>query len=301
MFDHILVPTDGSDGARRSLRRAGALAERYDARITLLHVVDGMTLQLAGVDSLPDTSGRQRAAADAAEVLSGQAEKVLADGQTVLEEWAVPVETTTRVGPPAETIANVACAEGVDLTVVGDRGRSRLEQVFTGSVPVRLFRRTTLPLWISKRNRAGEPMTVDDIVFPVDDSPIAEETARYVAAVAGEYDATLHLVSVVGKRHPELGTLEGKVEDKARAALAGAAEGLDDRIEVTTTLRHGRPSAEIVAHAREHDTDLISMGASPKRTLLRTLMMPIAERVIRRADRPVLTVRTGLPASPLSN
>lgn len=292
MFERLLVPTDGSDVSHRSIVRAGALAEAYDAEVCLLHVVDSMTLQLAGADE--GQLGRQGEAVGAADVLSDRADAILEDAAELLEDVDVPVRTARRAGPPAETIETFAEETDTDLTVVSDRGRNRVEQFFLGSIPLRLFRRTSLPLWVSKPKKEDPSTDVEDVVFPVDDSPIAERTARYVGAIAGQYDATLHLVSVVDKRQPDLDSVQSELEADCRAALASVSDTVADSVEVTTTLRQGKPSKEILAHAREQGTDLISIGAAPRGRFLSYLTIPVAERVLRRADQPVMTIRTGL-------
>lgn len=292
MFQRLLVPTDGSRIATRSIERAGTLAAEYDAQVHLLHVVDSMTLQLARADEGENWSARQSAAGGALDVLAGRGDRILSEATDALAAMDVPVTTAMRAGPPAETIAAYAEDADIDLTIVSDRGRNRIAQFFIGSIPIRLFRKTSLPLWVSKPGRQETSTDVDDVVFPVDGSDISEQTARYVGAIAGQYGATLHLVSVVDKRHPDLNAVREQLEVDSRAALASADEAVADSVAVTTTLRTGTPSKEILAHAEAVGTDLISMGSHRRRSPLGYLTMPVAERVLRRAKRPVMSLRT---------
>lgn len=69
-----------------------------------------------------------------------------------------------------------------------------------------------------------------------------------------------------------------------------AAEGLGaPRVE--TAKEAGEPAAEIVAFARERGVDLLVLGTHGRTGLEHALMGSIAERVVRKAHCPVLTVR----------
>jgi nucleotide-binding universal stress UspA family protein len=53
----------------------------------------------------------------------------------------------------------------------------------------------------------------------------------------------------------------------------------------------GRPFEEIVRYAKVHDVDLIVIGSHGRRGLSHLLLGSVAERVVRTAGCPVLTVR----------
>lgn len=296
MFDRLLVPTDGSDAVERSVRRAGVLAETYDAAVHLLHVVDSMTLHLAGNDEMPNGVARQGAVGGAADVLTERADRLLSETAARLDDFDVPVRTAIRCGPPAESIGAYAEEADIDLTIVTDRGRNRVEQFFLGSIPVRLFRRTTLPLWVSKVKNDRPATTVEDVVLPVDGSSITTRTARYAGAIAGQFDAMLHLVSVVDKRRVDVGPVYEQLEAANCEALSAAAEAVPTQVDVTTELRRGKPSKQVVAHAQEVGSDLLSMGVHRQKGSAGFLTVPVAERILRRLDRPVMALRA-LPGS----
>lgn len=77
------------------------------------------------------------------------------------------------------------------------------------------------------------------------------------------------------------------VDLKARAERRGIA--------VTTRMATGIPSEEVITAARAEDSDLIIVGTKGKTGLEHVLLGSTAERVIRGAPCPVLTVRTEQP------
>jgi nucleotide-binding universal stress UspA family protein len=85
-----------------------------------------------------------------------------------------------------------------------------------------------------------------------------------------------------------LGELKKNGEELTHEAMTNAEErGIDARSEVI----NGVPSLEIVTRADEENADLIVMGANGRTGLDRLLIGRVAEKVVRTAEVPVLTVR----------
>jgi nucleotide-binding universal stress UspA family protein len=60
---------------------------------------------------------------------------------------------------------------------------------------------------------------------------------------------------------------------------------------------HGRPSHDIIHYAAEHEIDLIVMGTHGRGAAMQLLLGGVAEKVVRKAPCPVLTVRPDMPLS----
>ena len=69
----------------------------------------------------------------------------------------------------------------------------------------------------------------------------------------------------------------------------------DASVHISHRLEEGDPVTEILEVAEETHADLIVMGTHGRRGIPRLLMGSVAELVVRRANRPVLTVRTPFP------
>ncbi|AKU07026.1 universal stress protein [Haloferax gibbonsii] len=132
MFDHILVPTDGSDHAVRAAEYAVDLAATYGAALHVLYVVDVRT----GHADAPVDDGDSRTRGEAAV-------GVVAD---LAADRDVPVETEIRVGLPHETIVDYSEERGIDLVVMGTHGTSGLERYLLGSVAERVVRLSDVPV-----------------------------------------------------------------------------------------------------------------------------------------------------------
>ncbi|WP_336003052.1 universal stress protein [Halorientalis halophila] len=140
------------------------------------------------------------------------------------------------------------------------------------------------------------------ILLPTDGSTEMEPVVEHAAAVADRDDALLHGLYVVDSTSVASLPMEtgwdgisGLLYDAGVEALNDVERIVDDRAEVERIVTEGRPSAEIVEHAREDDCDLIVMGTHGRGGIDRLLLGSVAERVVRRSPVPVMTVRVGEP------
>jgi nucleotide-binding universal stress UspA family protein len=141
----------------------------------------------------------------------------------------------------------------------------------------------------------------EKILVPIDFGQHSAEAMRRAVDVAGHYGASLTLVYVyepLDYALPEgyaLYTPEqvGQLLDDFRERLRAAArevEGMGAPA-VAHEVLTGPAASEIVEYARAHGMDLIVMGTHGRRGLSHLLMGSVAERVLRTAPCPVLTVK----------
>jgi nucleotide-binding universal stress UspA family protein len=84
-----------------------------------------------------------------------------------------------------------------------------------------------------------------------------------------------------------------RLASTAESALRGAVQKREGRgVKLETALREGPPWQQIDALADELDVDLIVMGTHGRHGILHALLGSVAEKVVRTAHRPVLTVPT---------
>jgi nucleotide-binding universal stress UspA family protein len=138
------------------------------------------------------------------------------------------------------------------------------------------------------------------ILVPFDFSECSDEALQYGLELARRFGASLHLLHVVPDPVAQPWAAEGfsvpvfevvekwqkQAEERLRAAVPDA-----DRHRVTVVSVIATPYAEILAYAAAHAVDLIVMGTHGRSGVSHLLLGSIAERVVRRAPCPVLTVR----------
>lgn len=147
MYEHILVPYDGSDEARRGAEHGIKLAAALDAKVHALYVIDlpGTPRALA----LRDDEEEMR------EEYRDYGEEVLANLGKVAEEHGIDYETHFKTGAPSEEIVEFAEDNDMDAIVLGSAFRGKLENLLGGTTD-KVVRTSTIPV-ISQR------MSVNDI------------------------------------------------------------------------------------------------------------------------------------------
>ena len=140
------------------------------------------------------------------------------------------------------------------------------------------------------------------IVVPTDLSEFSQHAVRYGCEFARRFEADLHLLTVVqdvvamvpepGMAFPAPGEYMQELRDASQEALSRLPEApAGDGLTVTREVRSGTPFVEIVRYARDVDADLIVIGTHGRSGLAHVLLGSTAEKVVRKAPCPVLTVR----------
>lgn len=141
-----------------------------------------------------------------------------------------------------------------------------------------------------------------NILVATDFGEASEAALTYGRDLARSYGATMHVLHVVESVVASMADAEsiGTLMDLQTQIERNARKQMDSIItdEDRTTL-HAKPivltssrAAEaIVQYANDHAVDLIVMGTHGRRALAHVLMGSVAERVVRMAPCPVLTVR----------
>ncbi len=145
-------------------------------------------------------------------------------------------------------------------------------------------------------------LSVKTILVPTDFSEASEAALRYGRALADAFGASLHLVHVMEDllAHAwaaeiytaSVPNLREEIEKEARERLAAMLPEPDrTHYRAEVGLLAGNPFVEIVRYAKANSVDLIVMGTHGRGPIAHILLGSVAERVVRKAPCPVLTVR----------
>jgi nucleotide-binding universal stress UspA family protein len=132
-FERIVIATDGSESVRRAVHVALDLADRFDAAVHALYVVDE-----GEVESSPEQVREEMRAA-----LDDSGERALDDVVAAADR---PVTTVVREGRPATVIREYALEHDADMVAMGTRGRHGENRFLIGSVAERVVRTCPVPV-----------------------------------------------------------------------------------------------------------------------------------------------------------
>ena len=138
------------------------------------------------------------------------------------------------------------------------------------------------------------------ILCPIDFSEFTDEILEYALDIRGKYDAELHLIHIIPNLNyftpyesfftPEnLIVVEKNMETEVNKDFDAIMKKIE--IPVKKVIRTGTAFVEIINYARSESMDLIIIGTHGRTGLEHILIGSVAERVIRKAPCPVLTVR----------
>jgi nucleotide-binding universal stress UspA family protein len=285
MYDNVLVPTDGSDHARRAAEHGLRLARAFGATVHVVSAVDARAAAEAtgGEDGavLDRLTAEARAAVGAIEAAAGE----------------LAVETRVLEGEPSEAVLGYAAANGVDLLAMGTHGRTGIDRYIAGSVTERVLRRAAVPV-LAVRPAERHVESYDELLVPTDGSGPADAAVDHGLAVAERFDARVHALTVVDTGEtwasPEFvtpGELIEQLEAEGRTGIEVVAERARGRgLTAVTAVREGLAAEQLLAYAEGNGIDMVVMGTAGRTGLGRYLLGSTTERVLRHAAVPVLAV-----------
>jgi nucleotide-binding universal stress UspA family protein len=294
----ILLAVDGSPHSRAAVKLAMTIPWPAATTMHVLAVAPercappGLSPQARQV--VDETLGTmRRVERAAAERLAARTAEDL-----LLRGWCA--EPETRTGRPSEAILGRAAELGADLILIGARGLSAPDEFQLGATAYKLARCATCSVLIARPPKHPQPVS---IVMATDASPEAHRAADFLRRLALPRWAQVTVISVA-EAMVALPTGEREVLDYVpaivRQALLEASQTCADQsvqrlqgcqARVRSSIRHGHPAVEILAAAREHDADLVVIGARGHKRAEPFPLGSVAQKVVKYAMCSVLLVR----------
>jgi nucleotide-binding universal stress UspA family protein len=292
----ILVPVDFSEPSQRAVEYGLSLSLRFKARLVLTHIVSSSTalIYTFPTESLAFEKEQAR-----------YATSMLPD--MVPEEYRerVDLRTIVKVGEVRSELLSIVKNEEIDLVVMGTHGRGAFERFLLGSLTERMLRKLDVPiLTVSHLDPArelhqGGPVPMGHILYATDLSDSASAGLKFSMELARGTGARLTVLHVLEALQTvywgsEAGYLGNELEAIRGDALNRLRDSIPDsgtkEICLTTMMTEGDASRDIIRVADEEKADIIVLNLQGKTLVERALLGSTAERVIRTAHVPVLSI-----------
>jgi nucleotide-binding universal stress UspA family protein len=316
MFEHILVPLDGSARAERALVPAAGLVRATHGELTLVRVIniqDDVSMSLVPAMYAPVLLDDARAAAAS----------YLGDVSERAELAGISIKTYIPVGSAASTVLDLADDTDTDAIVLTSHGRTGLTRWMLGSVAHHIVRHAKVPVLVlrdggplaSTPSRAGT-WTLR-VLATLDGSRFAEEALPHAVALASALNSpgpgVLRLLLVVPSRGLfEDAAADGHLARNAEDYLKRTAEHLTQEhagLAVTWSVAVESDAAAGIIRVAEHrktteepggytGCDVIVVASHGRSGLARWTLGSVAERVLQGTKLPVLVVRPRPVAEP---
>jgi len=149
MISKILVPTDGSKIAKKSVEYAAELAKQTGATVTLLTVIDKSFFI---TQSIPAQAVPVRITEPIEDYLRQAAEAYIEQAEILCQKKEIQYQKIIRSGHPVEEIIKEAVKSKADLIVIGSHGRSALKAAVLGSVTFGVINKETkIPVLVVRK------------------------------------------------------------------------------------------------------------------------------------------------------
>lgn len=285
MYDRVLFPTDGSEGAKAIFDRVLDIVADHGATLHVLNVADTRR------DSVTRIQGK------IVDALEREGERIVEEAAASAANRGVGTVTDVVQGSVPETITTYVEEYDVDLVVMPTRGRTGLERYLLGSTTERVVRTATAPVLTLRPDNEPSRYPYENVLVATDGSDHATAALEYAVDIVNAAGATLHVLSVVEMPAPgldvdserQVDALEAQAEqvvaEAAASAEAASVGSVVEAIEFAPSVHRA-----IRTYADENGVDLVVMGTHGRTGFERYLLGSVAEKTVRTAPVPVLTV-----------
>jgi nucleotide-binding universal stress UspA family protein len=273
----ILICSDGTQSAETAIYLGGLLAEPLKAEATLLGIAE------RSQDEQPLRDALQKQA----ELLQGS---------------GVSPVLAVQSGEPVRQILDQTSKSKYDLVVIGARWTGAVGESWRSTKTYEVIKSVQPPVLVA----IGESKQLKRFLVCTGGKEFIEQAVQFAGKLAAAMRASVTLLHVMAEPPAMYADLVRLEEDVGQLLESKSELGTNLRrqkrelerlgVSAEVRLRHGIVIDQVFAEAREGDYDLIVIGTSQARGLLRHYIMgDLTRSILNHANVPVLVARAGPP------
>ncbi|RLC06885.1 MAG: universal stress protein [Deltaproteobacteria bacterium] len=297
MFKKILFATSATEACDHAARVAFNMAQSYDAKICIFHVLGVPTRGFSQV--VLDVKTKEEVVVDD-EYIAWVEEEIKVHYSKQLETTR-NFEIKVAIGLPHREILRAARELGPDLIVMGgstgDDEDSVYKKSLVGSTLQRVAKVAPCPLLVVNRPAASFWGGMSNVIFGTDFSKASDAAFRFALQLVKTLACELHIFHALDIGSMHLGRImtqdeiESNIRESLRRIRGRYIPEMKDVPEYDFEVWEGIPYVEIVKYAREKHADLIIMAHhTQKASREDTRLGSNIEQVIVRAGCPVISI-----------
>jgi nucleotide-binding universal stress UspA family protein len=283
-FEKILFPVDMSDSCTATAPFVEAMARKFNAEVTLLHVLElppGYFTDMYGYTAMVDVGAIRDAR-------QSEFEGYLKDRFDGLR-----VRRVLDEGDAAQLITRYSEEHGTDLIMLPTHGYGVFRSLLLGSVTAKVLHDALCPVWTAVHVEDVPPASgFERIMCAVDLTDASIASMRFAARLAHDFNAKLWLVHAVpgAEAGPERffeADLQKYLEEEARATIAGMQKTAGTAAQLC--LGAGDVAHVVQQAATHHNVDLLIVGRGHATRALGRLRTNVYS-IIRQSPCPVISI-----------
>lgn len=273
----ILVPTDFSEQAENALKLAAQLAQKYQAEIYLLHMLE---LPMDMVNPVAGT----KTSNDLPEALFFMKLAKKRFGEILSKPYlkGIKVHEIVQFHEAFDGIIETSREHGCDFIIMGSQGATGFKEMFVGSNTEKVVRTSDIPVLVIKHEH--QDFKVKNMVFASNLAPESKSTLRQVVEFAALMEAKLHLVYI----NTANDFMTSRDTDEY---LANYVEGLDFTNYEFHVFNDSTVENGILNFAKKINADLVGIATHGRKGLSHFFNGSISEDLVNHAKLPVITFK----------
>ncbi len=281
MFNKIIVPLDGSNGAEITLPYAAEIAAAFKSEVILATVSETGT---------PDKS----------HLFEAYLKRISSD----LERSGIKTRTCELEGKAADEILKLGASEKTDLMIIAAHGATGGNPQMPGSIAGKILSGSGKPVLLVRTKReAGNGRLIKRILVPLDGSPMSERSLKLVEPAAAGLGAEVILFQAVEpvRYVPGFETMvpnvvlpsDDEIKRSAGKYLTDFAAPFKARgARLSTAVVADAPAEAIIDYSDSGNIDLIAMTTHGFSGIKRWVFGSTTQKVLQAGDKPILVIPT---------
>ncbi len=288
MFEKIIVPLDGSDGAEIVLPYVAAIAMAFNAEVALVTATEQET---------PDKN----------QMLQSYLKRVAEELKHIVKKHpALTVSTDVLTGKPAEEILKLAVQKKADLVIIAGHGASGGNPQLLGNIATKILAASNRPVLLVREKGtlvAKSDDLIKRILVPLDGSQTSEGSLKTVEAMAARLSAEIVLFQAIEpvRYIPGFETMVPNVvlpsDDEIKRSAAKYLNDIEkplkqNGIRTSSMITADAPAEAIIDYADSGSIDLIAMTTHGFSGIKRWVFGSTTEKVLQASTKPILVIPT---------
>lgn len=273
----ILIPVDFSDTSMLAIKHGRALAQKTNAGIYLLHVVN---VQFVSQNMfLPSVSLDQS-------LIEKKANDRLTElANEIAKEYDILVHTIIKTGSPSTEVSKVAKEIGASLIVMGTHGYSPLEELVIGSTALKVITKAHCPTMAMSSD--ATQIGYKTIVLPIDNTVNSRQKVHFTLEFAKRFDATVYVVGLLSNDEAD----EKPAMELILHQIKVLAKEKNVKIESEILSNVSNRANATVKFVEKVDGDVIVIMTDQDAELSGFFLGPYSQQVIHLSKVPVIAIK----------
>lgn len=274
----VLVSTDFSETSLKAIRQAAFIAQKNNAILHILHVIDKHFESFSIIDPLIFSKSFYDKFVEKAN------EKIHQLAEEFQKEYNIKIYTHVTVGSISEEILEASKSLHIDLIVMGTHGYKPLESLIIGSNAYRVLSKSKKPVLVLSEE--SEKSGFQKILMPISTNVVSRYKVDYTFSLAKHFGADVTTLIIVGENEQDelskMRVVLKQIEKEAEKYGVNMESFIKDHVQ--------NGVREIIDFTKENKNDLIVLmdeGDAQETGIFFSIM---SQQIIHHSPVPVLSV-----------